>query len=256
MVFSDHVYSAIYRTHYHIKEVRCLLIIFIRTVIIYIVVLFIITIMGKSELSKMSPFQMVIIFMIAELASIPIESPDVSMINGVTAIFTLLFLQVLISFLSIKSERFKRFVSGKPSILIEKGKINEKELKSLRITINDLMEQLRLANSPSISDVDYAVMETNGDLSVIPKQHKKPVTTGDMHLPVTDTLIPLILISAGYLYMSNIKAAGFDENQLRSQLLSVGITDYKDVLVAFSDENRKIHIYKKNPKGKSEEVTK
>ena len=212
--------------------------------------------MGKSELSKLSPFQMVIIFMIAELASIPIESPDVSILNGVTAIFTLLFLQVLISYLSIKSERFKRFISGRPSILIEKGKINEKELKSLRITINDLMEQLRLANAPSISDVDYAVMETNGDLSVIPKQHKKPVTTGDLHLPATDTIMPLILISDGYLYMSNVRAAGFDENQIKSHLLSVGIKTYEDVLVAFCDENRKIHAYKKNPKGKSEEATK
>lgn len=233
-----------------------MLIIFIRTVILYIVVLFIITIMGKSELSKMSPFQMVIIFMIAELASIPIESPDVSIINGVTAIFTLLFLQVLISYLSIKSERFKRFINGRPSILIEKGKINENELKSLRISINDLMEQLRLANSPSLADVDYAVMEANGDLSVIPKFHKKPVTTGDLNLPVQESVMPLVIISDGYLYMNNLKNMGYDENMLRSHLLSLGIKNYEEVFVAFCDENRKMHVYQRTQKGKAEEVTK
>ena len=129
-------------------------IVLIRTVILYLIVLFVIRIMGKGELSKMSPFQLIVVFMIAELASIPIESPDVSMITGVSAIFTLLFLQVLISFLSIKSEKFKTFFNGKPSVLIDNGELNLKELKALRITINDLMEQLRIGGSPSISDVD------------------------------------------------------------------------------------------------------
>ncbi len=120
-----------------------LTIILIRTVILYMVILFVIRIMGKAELSKMSPFQLIVSFMIAELAAIPIESPDVSMITGVTAIFTLLFLQVFISFLSIKSERIKNIFSGTPSIIIDNGEINLKEMKKLRITTNDLLEQLR-----------------------------------------------------------------------------------------------------------------
>ena len=121
-----------------------LTIILIRTVILYMVILFVIRIMGKAELSKMSPFQLIVSFMIAELAAIPIESPDVSMITGVTAIFTLLFLQVFISFLSIKSERIKNIFSGTPSIIIDNGEINLKEMKKLRITTNDLLEQLPL----------------------------------------------------------------------------------------------------------------
>ena len=96
-------------------------IVLIRTFILYFIVLFAIRIMGKSELSKMSPFQMVVIFMIAELAAIPIESPTVSFISGVIAIFTLLFLQVLISYISIKSEKFKNFINGRPSVIIEKS---------------------------------------------------------------------------------------------------------------------------------------
>ena len=146
-----------------------MLVIFVRTILLYMLVLLVVKVMGKGELSKMSPFQLIVVFMIAELASIPIESPDVSLITGITAIFTLLFIQVLISYLSLKSERIKNFFSSRPSVLINKGEINHKELSKLRITINDLMEQLRLGNAPSLSEVEYAIMESNGDLSIILK---------------------------------------------------------------------------------------
>ena len=157
-------------------------IVLIRTFILYFIVLFAIRIMGKSELSKMSPFQMVVIFMIAELAAIPIESPTVSFISGVIAIFTLLFLQVLISYISIKSEKFKNFINGRPSVIIENGQINQEEMRRLRISINDLMEQLRLGNTPNVADVNYAVLESNGSLSIVPKPDKKTVTLKDMGL--------------------------------------------------------------------------
>jgi len=212
--------------------------------------------MGKSELSKMSPFQLVIIFMIAELASIPIESPDVSLISGVAAIITLLFLQVSISFISIKSEFFKNFINGKPSVLVEKGRINEKELKNLRITINDLMEQLRIANSPSLADVDYAVMEANGSLSVIPKPNGRPLTPADMNIQKGEETMPMVVLSDGVLYDKNLIRMGYDENQLKGHLLTLGINSYKDVFMAFCDEHRKIHVYcrNKNTKMASEVV--
>ena len=163
-----------------------MLIVAIRTLILYSIVLFAVRLMGKSELSKMSPFQLVIVFMIAELAAIPIDSTSASLINGVMAIFTLMFLQILLSFLSIKSEGFKNFISGKPSILVEKGKLNVKELRKLRITNTDLMEQLRLENCPSLDQVQYAIMESNGQLTVIPKADNRPVTMKDMGLATTE----------------------------------------------------------------------
>ena len=189
-------------------------IVLIRTVILYLIVLFVIRIMGKGELSKMSPFQLIVVFMIAELASIPIESPDVSMITGVSAIFTLLFLQVLISFLSIKSEKFKTFFNGKPSVLIDNGELNLKELKALRITINDLMEQLRIGGSPSISDVDYAIMESNGDLSIIQKPGKRSITPDDIALDTDPEIMPAVFISDGVIYSKNVIRSGWDMNKL------------------------------------------
>ncbi len=233
-----------------------MLIILVRTVILYFLVLFTIRIMGKSELSKMSPFQLVVIFMIAELAAIPIESSKASLISGVIGIFTLTFLQVLISTISIKSERFKNFINGRPSILIENGEINEKELKNLRITLNDLMEQLRLGNAPSLSEVEFAVMESNGDLSIIPKASKKPLTAEDLSIQKEEETMPLILISDGILYRQNLLSLGWDESYLKGQLAAVNIHSYKDVFFAFNDEKKNLHIYVSSPdKRKAKEVS-
>ena len=220
-----------------------MLIVAIRTFVLYIIVLIAVSIMGKSELSKMSPFQLVIVFMIAELAAMPIDDPSTSLINGVMAIFTLMLLQVLISFLSIKSEKFKNLVSGKPSILIEKGKLNIKELKKLRITSSDLLEQLRLANCPSLSDVEYAIMEANGQLTVIPKAEQKPLTPKDMGLTVNDGLLPMVVVSDGTVYNKNLLAAGVPEELFRQKLSDSGISSYKDIFLAFYDENKAFHVY-------------
>lgn len=215
----------------------------IRTILIYFIALFVIRMMGKAELSKMSPFQMVIVFMIAELATIPIESPDVSMITGVTAIFTLMFLQVLISLISLKSESFKNFFSGKPSVLIDKGEINQKELKKLRITINDLMEQLRLGSAASISEVEYAIMESNGDLSIIQKSDCKPVTAQDMEISKEREIMPVVLISDGVLYEKNITKSGWSGERLKDRLTALGIAHHEDVFLAFCDGASSLHVF-------------
>jgi len=199
--------------------------------------------MGKAELSKMSPFQLIVSFMIAELAAIPIESPDVSLISGVTAIFTLLFLQVLISFLSLKSEKLKTLFSGTPSVLIEKGQIKHKELKKLRVTITDLMEQMRIGNCPSISEVEYAIMESNGDLSIIPKADKKPLTPNDLGLKKDPEIMPVVFITDGTLYRKNVVQAGWTQAQLEKFLLELGISDQRDVFLAFCDADAKLHVF-------------
>lgn len=220
-------------------------IILIRTIILYLVVLFVLRVMGKGELSKMDPFQMVILFMIAELASMPIESPSVSVISGITALISLLFLQVLFSFIALKSEKFKRLINGTPSVLIDKGTIDVRELNRLRISINDLTEQLRLKNVASIADLDYAIMEVNGDLTVIPSPDKKPLTPADMSITKAAELLPVVLISDGALYQRNMNTVDLSENQLKSELLSYGISSYKEVFLCYTDEKQKLHVYKK-----------
>ena len=206
-----------------------MLIVCIRTFILYVVVLFALRVMGKSELSKMSTFQMVVLFMIAELASIPIDSPSSSLINGAVAIFTLLFLQVLLSYVSIKNEKFKNFINGRPSIIIDKGMLNVKEMERLRITINDLFEQLRIGNCPSITDVEYAVMESNGQLSIIAKTDQEK--------------LPLVVVSDGAIYEENLANAGIDYDTLMCMIEAKGITALNEVFVAFYDGNSMFHVY-------------
>lgn len=219
-----------------------MILVLIRTMIMYFLVLFTIRIMGKSELSEMSPFQLVVIFMIAELAAIPIESSSVPLINGVAAIFTLMFLQALISTISIKNEKLKNIINGRPSILIDKGEINQKELRNLRITLNDLLEQLRLKNVPAISDVEYAIMESNGELSVIPKASQKPVTCSDIGLENSDGNLPVVIISDGILYKHNLYRMRWQESSIIN-LLNKHKLVYKDVFLAFTDNKGTLHIY-------------
>lgn len=225
-----------------------MLIILIRTVILYFIVLFVIRVMGKAELSKMDPFEMVVLFMIAELAAIPIESLDIPLLNGAAAILTLLFLEVSLSYLSIKSPKINKLLNGKPSIIIDRGNINEKELNNQRISIDDLMQQLRLKNYPSLADVDYAILEANGDLSIIPKPEKAPLTRDDMGFEASSTIMPMVLISDGELYQNSLKLLGKEEGYLKKELLKAKITDYSQVFLCFYDENRQLHVY---PKGKS-----
>ena len=220
-----------------------MLIVAIRTLIMYCAILLAVRIMGKSELSKMSPFQLVIVFMIAELAAIPIDSTDASLINGLISISVLMFLQVLISFLCTKSEFFKNFISGKPTMLIEKGKLNVKEIAHQRITRTDLLEQLRLENCPSISDVEYAILESNGQLSVIPKAKNRPLTPKDMEIPVSEGVLPAIIISDGHIYDRNLAIAGIDHMGFDDKLRDAGITSASEVFLAFCDAEKKLHIY-------------
>lgn len=220
-----------------------MLIVAIRTLILYAAVLFAVRMMGKSELSKMSPFQMVVLFMIAELAAIPIDSTSASLVNGVMAIFTLMFLQIMISFLSTKFEWFKNFVTDKPSVLIEKGRINIKELKKLRITNTDLMEQLRLENCPSLADVEYAIMESNGQLTVIPKAENKPVTPKDIELAVTEGTLPKLIFSDGKLYEKNLLSLGISKETLDAKLKAANLKGYENIFLGFYDENKQIHLY-------------
>lgn len=223
-----------------------MIIIIIRTSVLYFTVLFALRVMGKGELSKMDPFQMVILFMISELASLPIAEPNVSLIHGVSAIVTLLFLQILVSILTLKSTSFKNIVNGTPSILIEKGALNDKAMKQLRISVDDLSQQLRLKGYPSIADVDYAIMEINGDLTVIPVTQKQPLTPSDMKIATKSGHLPVVLIADGILYHDNLRHAGLSETSLKERLLKLGVPHYEQVFMAFTDENQTLMVYSKD----------
>lgn len=202
-----------------------MLIIFLRTVIIYFVLLIAMRLMGKSELSSMSPFQLVIIYMIAELATIPIDDTNVTLFHGIIGIFTLVFVEVIISFISMKSEWFRQLIKGKPSLIIEDGKINMKAMKDLRLNMSDFMQQLRIANKPVMSSVDYAVIEANGNLTVQDKE------------------FPLMIICQGHVYEDNLALSGIQHKDLRKKMKQLNIKSYSEIFLAFSDNVGVLHIY-------------
>ncbi|SKC84980.1 YetF domain-containing protein [Maledivibacter halophilus] len=222
--------------------------IFIRTVVLYILVVIAIRIMGKGELSELQPYELVVIIMISELASLPMETVEMPFVNGVVAISTLVFLQVIISFITLKSEKARSIICGKPNILIKKGKILDRELKRLRISMNDLIEQLRIKNFPNIDDVEFAILETNGDLSVIPKSSKRPLTPSDINLKVENEDLPIGLILDGKINQDNLNKASLNFNWLYTELKKQNIDDIDKVLYASVDKNKTLKVHFKNDK--------
>lgn len=202
-----------------------MLIIFLRTIIIYFFLLFAMRLMGKGELSSLSPFQLIIIYMIAELSTIPLDNPNISLLNGLVGILTLVFLQVVISFLSLKSEWFKSFIKGKPSLVIRNGSINAKALRDMRINLNDFMEQIRIANEPVLSDIDYAIVEANGKLTV------------------QSGVLPLLIVCQGTLYEENLMLSGLKERDLKREMRKANVTDIKEIFMGVVDDVGQIHLY-------------
>lgn len=212
--------------------------VFIRTVVLYLCVVTAMRIMGKRQLGELQPSEFVIALMISELATIPIDKTDMPLSHGIIPIFALVLLELIFSTLVIKSEFMRRLITGSPVQIIKDGKLIMKRLSSLRICIDDVMEQLRLAGYSSISQIDSAIIETNGQLSVIPKETERPVTCKDLKLSPPQTHVPHTIISDGVLRENNLKGAGLSEKWLKKKLAKYNITDYSQVaFLSVTDEN-------------------
>lgn len=218
-----------------------MLIIVVRTLILYILVVIIMRIMGKRQIGQLQPFELVIAIMISELAAVPMQDKRIPLINGIIPILTLLFTQITFSFIGLKSTRARAIICGRPSILIQNGKINEAELRKEMYSVNDLLEQLRIKNIYNIADVEFALLETNGQLSVIPKSQKRPVSPEDLNIPTKYEGLSLDIIVDGEISHENLKLANLDVNWLNDTLSKFGINNPKDVLLASLDSEGKLY---------------
>jgi uncharacterized membrane protein YcaP (DUF421 family) len=214
----------------------------IKTAIIYFFSMFAMRLMGKRQAGELQPFELVIAVMIAEVASMPMNSSGIPITFGVIPILTLLLLHNLIAYITMKSEKARAFISGKPSIIIHKGVINEKELKKLNYNFNDLFEQLRIKNVMNISDVHYAVLETNGELSVMLKPQKRNLTPEDMNISPANPGFCYDIILEGKLKQENLEKLGFKANELTKLLNKKNIKEVRSVFVATSDETGSVFI--------------
>lgn len=212
-----------------------MLIVFVRTFIIYAVVVVLIRLMGKRQIGQLEPYELVVAVMIAELAAIPMEDKAIPLVHGLIPIFTLFFIQVCISYINMKSLWFRSFMDGSPSIVIRNGKIDIDELAKARYNINELLEQLRTKGYANIADVEFAILETSGNLSVIPKSQKRPLTPADLHIDTGYEGLPLPLVLDGTIQRDNLSDAGLTVDWLVSELAKLGIDDVNEVFFASLD---------------------
>lgn len=218
------------------------MVIFIRALILYTIVIIVMRIMGKRQIGQLQPFELAIAIMISELAAVPMQDTGIPLINGIIPILTLLIAQIIISFVSLKSVKARGVICGRPSVLIENGKIVEENLRTELYTLNDLLEQLRIKDTPNIADVNFAILETNGQVSVIPKPDKRPVTTGDMKLPVAEDGMAWDVIVDGLVIHQNLFKAKVDVAWLENELKKNGVKHTRDVLFASLDANKKLYF--------------
>ncbi|MGE5529585.1 MAG: DUF421 domain-containing protein [Patescibacteria group bacterium] len=218
-----------------------MLVAFARTLILYGLVVTVMRLMGKRQIGQLQPFELVVAIMISELAAVPMQDRDLPLVTGVVPILTLLAAQVALSYLTLRNQTLRRIICGRPTILVENGRIRQKDLARLRYNLNDLLEQLRVKNYANIEDVEFAILETNGDLSVIPKSQRRPVNPADLNLPTKYEGLPLDLIVDGRIIRENLIRAGLDEAWLRAALAKLGLAGPEAVFFASLDSEG--HLY-------------
>ncbi|AIS51663.1 hypothetical protein TKV_c04610 [Thermoanaerobacter kivui] len=222
-----------------------MLILFFRTLILYALVVIFMRISGKQQIGQLQPYELVVAIMIADLVAIPMQNKGIPLLSGIIPVLTLLVSQLFLSYLSMKSLRARAIICGTPTILVENGKILTSQLQKERYNINDLLEELRVKGYPNIADVEYAILETNGSLSVIPKSNKRPVTPQDLNLTPQYEGLPLPIIIDGRIMHQNMQKAGIDMEWLNEQLKMWKIQNVKEVLFASLDTNKVLTVYRK-----------
>lgn len=190
---------------------------FVRSIIIYVIVLIVMRVMGKREIGQMQPFELAISIMIADLASIPMADIGIPIFNGIIPILGLLVMHLVISVLNIKSSKMREIICGKPTILIYQGRIDELKMKKERFTLNELEEKLRSNNVMDIGDVEFAILETSGDISVIQKPNKRTTTPEDFNIMPDYEGIAYNLVVDGRVMTENLKKIGKNYDWLRRQ---------------------------------------
>ena len=190
----------------------------VRTLILYIFVVFAVRLMGKRQVGELQPSELVVTILISELAAIPMQDFGTPIVNGIIPILTLVTAEMLLSFIMLKSTRLRFLFTGKPSVLIRAGHPCQKEMGKLRCTIDDLMEELRLLGIRDISEVETAIMETNGKLSIFKKTGLDPATPSEMNIKTEPKQLLVPLIMDGKLLKDNLPLAGLGQDDIKKAL--------------------------------------
>ena len=215
-----------------------MIITFIRSIILYIIVLVVMRLMGKREIGQLQPFELAISIMIADLASIPMTDTGVPISNGIIPILGLLVMHLVISVVNLKSIKAREIICGKPRILIYRGKIDEKALKKERFTINELEERLRGNNVVNLGDVEYAILETSGNITVIQKPEKRNTIPEDFNIVPDYEGISYDLVVDGKIMDENLKKLGKNYQWLKKQVEKFNIRPEEALVVTIDGKGQ------------------
>lgn len=215
-----------------------MLVTFFRAILLYIIVLIVMRLMGKREIGQLQPFELAISIMIADLASIPMTDTGVPISNGIIPIFGLLVMHLVISVVNLKSIKAREIICGKPRILIYRGKIDEKALKKERFTINELEERLRGNNVVNLGDVEYAILETSGNITVIQKPEKRNTIPEDFNIVPDYEGISYDLVVDGKIMDENLKKLGKNYQWLKKQVEKFNIRPEEALVVTIDGKGQ------------------
>ena len=218
--------------------------IFIRTVIIYFILIVTMRIMGKRQIGELELSELVTTLLLSEIATLPITERDIPVLFAIIPIITLLSLEVILSVILIKFPSLKNLLSPRPNIIIEKGKLKQKELSKLRISTDELVCELRRSGYTDISEVYYAISEGNGKLSIIPKAEYAQPTVSQLNLSVTENGIFHIIISDGKLNRHGLNAVGLSVDEINILLDKNGY-DVSDIFLLLADDSQNTNIIPK-----------
>ena len=215
-----------------------MLVTFFRAILLYIIVLIVMRLMGKREIGQLQPFELAISIMIADLASIPMTDTGVPISNGIIPILGLLVMQLVISVVNLKSIKVREIICGKPRILIYRGKIDEKALKKERFTINELEERLRGNNVVNLGDVEYAILETSGNITVIQKPEKRNTIPEDFNIVPDYEGISYDLVVDGKIMDENLRKLGKNYQWLKKQVEKFNIMPEEALVVTIDGKGQ------------------
>jgi uncharacterized membrane protein YcaP (DUF421 family) len=221
----------------HESELTPIVTVITRTIIVFVCIVAAMRLMGKRQLGELELSELVVAVLISDIAAHPLQDIGIPLFNGLVPIIVLLSCEVLISFGALKSIRFRSLIFSKPSIIIDNGIINQKEMKKNRFSLDELSEELRKKDVTDISKVRWGILETDGSLNVILSANRQPLTPYDMNIKVAESGLPYAIISDGHILEDNIKKLGRDMNWLKTFLENNKIYDYRTVYYLTVDEN-------------------
>ena len=218
-----------------------MLVLFIRVQIIYFIVLLFLRIMGKRQIGEMQPYELVITLIIADLATVPMSDANIPLLNGILPLAILVMLHYSITVLTRKSIFFRKLISGKSIILIGPQGVNYDALKKLNMNLNDLQESLRQCNYFSFEEVRYAILETNGKMSVIPSSPNAPATAQDVGVNNPPAELPVLIVSDGKIMKDNMQSVNISEEKLNKLFNKLNISKIKQIIVMNLDKSGKLY---------------